>query len=618
MSTAWFTAHGIPEADYQSRFDTLPPGYRPRWVQAYGTGAGPRFCGVWVQDASWPCVARHRIEAADYQAHFKEYADAGWRLRCVSAYLDLDRLRYATIWDQEPSPPWESHHEISFAQYQDFFRSMLAKGLRLVHVNACGIGRDSLFTTIWEQRGGAWESHHDLDDDAFRAEFLRLNGLGFRLRQVCTYVVDGRPRHIGLWDGEADVPWQARHARPRDLYQWDFEDLRLGGYRPTCVTGAEMAFGERFSGVFDNVELPATSLQTIESEATTFMRRFSVPGLSLAFTQQGRLVYAQAFGTADVAGNEPLRTRHRMRIASVSKPITSVAVHRFVQQGAATLNDAVFGAGARLGTTYGTKPYGTNLLAIRLHHLLEHTSGAWDNAAAGATDDLDGMDDPMFRFPGQGHAQLITSVLDTYPVDPPGTRWAYSNFGYCLLGRILEVLGAGGYAAVVQREVLTPAGISDMLIAGNTWAQRQNWEVEYLGQGGEDPYALDVARMDAHGGWMATAVDLVRFAVHVDGIGGKPPLLTPAARTAMLTATALETGYAHGWAVNAEPNRWHRGSLPGTRSMLVTAANGMSWSVLCNSRAPGGTADENMGNELDAMMWRIVNGVPAWPSYDLF
>ena len=70
--------------------------------------------------------------------------------------------------------------------------------------------------------------------------------------------------------------------------------------------------------------------------------------------------------------------------------------------------------------------------------------------------------------------------------------------------------------------------------------------------------------------------------------------------------------------MNAAPNRWHVGALPGTLSILVTTADGMSWAALCNSRAKGGDDADAMATELDAMLWRIVNGVGAWPDSDLF
>lgn len=580
--------HGSTGTVYQAAFSTLvPQGYRLRWVQAYSDGTTPQFNSVWEQSVGPRWEAKHGVTAGEYQTHFDQNVQQGRRLRCVSAYLDRNSIRYATLWEQGQTNDWEARHGIPGAQYQQHFDGMVRRGFRLAHLNACGIGNDAVFATIWEQGGaGPWRSRHGLDATAYQREFDAAIRDGFRLRQVCAYAVGGAARYAAIWD-TGNTPWQGRHGRDGEAYQLDFDDLRLGGYRPACVTACHTAQGDRFAAVFENLEFTGAQLGVIDREATGFMSRHSVPGLSIAFTNQGRLVYAQALGSANAARTETLRTKHRMRIASVSKPITAVAVYRLWQQNTIGLDDRVFGPGALLGTTYGTKPYSTNLKTIRVHHLLEHTSGAWDNQSPGTPaapnpDDHDAMADPMFGFAGSNHTQLITQVLDTYPVDRPSSRYAYSNFGYCLIGRILEAKSGVGYERFVQQNVLQPAGITGMRIAGTTLASRQPWEVEYVGQGGENPYGPDVARMDAHGGWVATAIDLVRFAVHVNGIGGASALLTPAAVTSMLTASSSNARYARGWAVNAVPNRWHAGSLPGTRSLLVTASNGMSWSALCN------------------------------------
>ena len=81
-------------------------GFRVTWVQAYGSPAGPRFNAVWVQRAGAPWEAHHDIADIDYQAHFNALYNSGQRLRCVSAYLDGLQVKYATLWDREPSPPW--------------------------------------------------------------------------------------------------------------------------------------------------------------------------------------------------------------------------------------------------------------------------------------------------------------------------------------------------------------------------------------------------------------------------------------------------------------------------------------------------------------------------------
>jgi CubicO group peptidase (beta-lactamase class C family) len=619
MSEPWAAVHRIPAADYQARFNELYElGFRLNWVHAYGSAAGPRFNAVWVRRASGPWEARHDIADVNYQAYFNAMYNAGMRLRCVSAYLDGFQVKYAALWDRDPSPPWEAAHGIPASAYQAHFNQMHDRGLRLVHLNVCGGLAEPIFATVWEPANGDdWLARHDLDGDAWQAAFEQAARDGFRLRLVCAYEWGGRDLYAGIWEREGAIAWQGRHRIDGDTYQLEFEDLRLAGYQPVCVSGCGTWAGDRFAAVFDSYDLSRAALELIDREARGFMDAWSVPGFSIAFARDGRLVYAGAFGYADAARTEVLRTRHRMRVASVTKPITATTVYVLMQQGRLGLNDQVFGQGALLGTQYGTQPYGGNLLAVRLEHLLSHTSGAWDNAGAGKKDDYDGMDDPMFLPISLGHTALIGQVLDTYPVDPPGTRWAYSNFGYCLLGRVIErSIGFGlPYSAIVTALVLNPAGITSLEIAGNTLAERRPWEVEYVDQAGDSPYDINVARMDAHGGWIGTAVDLVRFAVHVDGIGGKPALLTPASVMSM-TTTTLKSDYARGWNVNSAPNRWHGGSLPGSVSLLVTTADGMSWAALGNSRAPD---DDAMGKALDDMMWRIVNGVGAgWPGYDLF
>ena len=79
----------------------------------------------------------------------------------------------------------------------------------------------------------------------------------------------------------------------------------------------------------------------------------------------------------------------------------------------------------------------------------------------------------------------------------------------------------------MQSNILTPCGISGMRIAGNTLRQRAPNEVVYVGQYDEDPYKINVARMDSCAGWLATPSALVRFLDHVAGSGNIPSMLKP-------------------------------------------------------------------------------------------
>jgi CubicO group peptidase (beta-lactamase class C family) len=335
------------------------------------------------------------------------------------------------------------------------------------------------------------------------------------------------------------------------------------------------------------------------ASARAFMATYAVPGFSVAVGNAGRTIYQDAFGLADCDRNEPLTPMHLFRIASVSKPITSTAIFSLIEQGRLRLDERIFGAGGVLGTDFGGPPYKPQVDEITIEHLLTHTGGGWNNT----------HDDPMFMNPGMNHAELIAWVLRNRPLDhPPGQAYAYSNFGYCVLGRVIEKLTRQNYADHVSNTVLKRCGIVDMAIAGNTLAQRRRGEVVYYGQGRDNPYGMNVTRMDSHGGWLARPADLAQFAMHLDGSAAPPKLLQPDAIRAMTTGSSANAGYAKGWAVNRANTWWHNGSLPGTSTIMVRTHNGFCWAAFINTSRP----DSAIDGDLDTLIWTMVAQVKSW------
>lgn len=128
---------------------------------------------------------------------------------------------------------------------------------------------------------------------------------------------------------------------------------------------------------------------------------------------------------------------------------------------------------------------------MTLQHLLEHTAGGWVN------DD----NDPMFQQTALSQDALITWTLDNRPLDNnPGTTYGCSNFGYCLLGRIIEHLTGMSYGDFVRRPVLDPSGAGRAFLPGATARDRAAAEAVYVGLDRAAPYETRVDRMDAHGG----------------------------------------------------------------------------------------------------------------------
>ena len=355
----------------------------------------------------------------------------------------------------------------------------------------------------------------------------------------------------------------------------------------TLAASATSSLGAAASGA-----VGAAEGATADALVADYMARFDTPAFSAA-SARGKASDARAWGWADRSLRVPATPRSRFRIASVSKPLTATALFTLVEAGRLRLDDRVFAADGLLPEFSDVGRQREWLHAITLHQLLTHTAGGWPNDRS----------DPMFERTGLDARQLIALTLASQPlVAPPGERFAYSNFGYCVLGRVIERASSLPYERYVQKHVLEPAGARAMQIAGSAPADD---EVRYYTQEREDPYRLPIARMDSHGGWIATPSDLVHCLVaifatrdHADA----PVLLSATSLAEMTRPTAVNPGYACGWRVNTAGNCWHMGSLPGTTSLVVHSASGFSWAATLNTRS----RDEEAALALDRLMWKLA------------
>jgi N-acyl-D-amino-acid deacylase len=371
------------------------------------------------------------------------------------------------------------------------------------------------------------------------------------------------------------------------------------------------------------------------------MKKHRVPGGAVALVKDGRLIYARGFGFANVESKATVAPDALFRIASVSKPITAVAILKLVEANRLDLTAHVLDLIPDLQPPAG-KTIDPRWQNITVLNLLQHTGG-WDR-------DRPGGFDPMFRpgiaaqavgAPAPASAETVIRYMMGEPLDfDPGTRYVYSNFGYAILGRIIERVSGMSYEQFVKTHVLEPAGITKMQIGRTRLGDRAANEVYYYHPGQPSVqaelvpsvFAVDgqvpsiyggfyLEAMDAHGGWLASVIDLARFGVAVDGRSTVPDILTSASILEMTARNhqAWPTGdvwYGLGWAVRPSPrdNWWHDGSLPGTSSILVRSYHGFTWAALFNARTP----DLAFSRELDAAMWQALAQVTTFPAHDLF
>jgi N-acyl-D-amino-acid deacylase len=357
-----------------------------------------------------------------------------------------------------------------------------------------------------------------------------------------------------------------------------------------------------------------------------FMKERGTPGGALAVVKDRRLVYAQGYGWADREQKIAATPQSLFRLASVSKPITAVAVLTLVEQQKVSLDQYVF----ELLALDAHVPKGARLderwRRITVRQLLQH-SGGWSQHSG----------EPMFiakdylvkQFPDlpAGSPWAVIRFQLTQPLEfDPGTRFAYSGFGYCLLGRVIEKVTGQPYETFVQQIVLAPAGIQRMRVGRSL--ERVRDEVQYYDQKDPDaPGGINFEAMDSGGGWIGSAVDLGRFAAALDNPKRSPLLKRPTFETMYARPPALtgqhdgdDAYYGCGWCVrrldaSGKANYWHYGDMPGTNTLLVRFAIGFSIAVLFNQRSENNTLAHT---DMDAALKRAATIVTDWPKKDLF
>ncbi|WP_433318434.1 serine hydrolase domain-containing protein [Micromonospora sp. CA-269861] len=374
----------------------------------------------------------------------------------------------------------------------------------------------------------------------------------------------------------------------------------------------------------------AASLSPFDSAMKTYMQARHISAGQLAVTYKGRLVLACGYSDQSAL----IQPTSLFRVASLSKSLTAAALLRLVQDGKLSLGDPV-GKYVDLTPPAG-QAVDPRLANVTLWRILQHTGG-WDRDATNF--------DPLFKdliiarslgVPlGLTHADVIRFMSGQPLLHDPGSYVAYSNYGYLLAGRVIEAVTGQPYETYVRQKLLAPMGITRM-VTGDSIA-RHTGEVGYASQYDgttvldnsgaivDAPYGTFNMRLhDANGGWIASAVDLVRWASAFDS--GSPILNSTSLGRAW--AVPNPTGvnangwyYGLGWQVRPVTtggtgrNTWHVGSLPGTYSIVARTYHGLSWAAVFNRR------DDPSGltyGDIDPALWAASRAVTSWPTHNLW
>ena len=223
----------------------------------------------------------------------------------------------------------------------------------------------------------------------------------------------------------------------------------------------------------------------------------------------GETVYSGAFGPADIERDVPNTLDTQFRIASATKPFTSLLVYQLEASGRLGFDDKLSDWLPEFPAEKGGN--------ITVFQLLTHRSGI---TGEGRIPELAQIERHRWT-----REELLQEIAGRDLVFRPGTRSEYSNYGYFLLGLIIERAGGASYADQLQERICGPAGMTHTRGDDNDAIiphRALGYDFDYLAGPQHAPY-LDMSFVFAYGHLLSTVSDLHRFALALDDPTVLPP-----------------------------------------------------------------------------------------------
>jgi CubicO group peptidase (beta-lactamase class C family) len=249
------------------------------------------------------------------------------------------------------------------------------------------------------------------------------------------------------------------------------------------------------------------------------MDRAGIAGLSIALVDDQKVVWAEGFGYADREQKLPADADTVYRVGSITKLFTATAAMQLAEAGKLSIDAPV--SAVLPGFSMRSRFSGAGPVTPRL--LMTHHSGLPSDILHGFT-----------QLHPASLAQTAEQLKDTYLAYPPGKLWSYSNVGFSLLGRIVEVAGGEPYAEHLENALFRPLGMQRTSISSDLSTLPGSAKGYRNGHEADDFILRDIPA----GGMNSTVRDLSRFLsmVFADGRAGDRQIIRPETLREMMRA----------------------------------------------------------------------------------
>jgi CubicO group peptidase (beta-lactamase class C family) len=581
--------HGVTGAVHQQKFNELSStGYRMISLSVYGDRADPRYAAVWVQRGGPAWAALHGLDAAGYQARFDQLTRDGFVPVLVSATGPRGNPVFAAVFEKITAPTWIARHglvdgpadrEGTLSNVNAWARDHRCAPKTIAVYGGAG---DRTYAGVWLPNPGdvKWQAHDMGNGNQYQGWFNAYAAAGLR-----PTIVDASDamQYLGVFTDDSVGPWVARHGLDSQQYQQEFDKQIAAGRYPISVQGGGSGTGVRYAAVFAARDLPVprtwnqataagAEFAGVHAVMNTFMKAKSVRAGQLAVRRNGTLRLAAGYTWAE-PGYTQTQADSLMRVASVSKAFACAAIHRLVEDDQLDLDDEVFPLLGITDVALSGQSKDNRVDDVTVRHCVEHTGG-WVRRVSAV--------DPVFRtrdfaralkLPGRASKRDMARYMYGEPLQyTPGDDKTYdggdrySNFGYVLLGLVVEQVSKMSFRDYLAQEVLD----DDQVFVGATErAGRRGNEVSYdhaeAGTSALDPWS-DALVPVAYGNFLVEAMD-----------SGGGLITTAPAVTAFTSDHAV-------WGMGGRaPGSARVGSMPGCYSRAESRTDGIDWCYILNT-----------------------------------
>lgn len=691
-------------------------GYHPVHVNAYqpvdssGT-ASVKFGAAWVRDDDSAFPYGYGVVVTVAQLQAEEQAQQASRPISLSGYkTSANESRFAVAYLRDDSAyPWRLILDRDFDQYQAEFEALAAQGFRPISVSGYSFhGENPRYSGIFVQdglTGNDWGTVHRIAEADFQAWHDQYSNQDFQPISLSAYTIGEETFFTAVM---VRVPNSGPYVAGHGMTENEFLDANAAWTDPAnefnttlrpVVVAAYRSFynggAKRYAAVWRGSApraLTATgvtqpSLAALDNAMEDFMQLMDINAASLCVSKNGSIVHHRGYNWAprEFKQTQPCS---RFRIASSSKAVTATAVMKLLEGNyfvgmkggglaALTLDTPVF---QMVGMPDLPAAYGRDAQAITIRHLLQHQAG-WGWGFEPLYEDLQvaaalNKDVPVTRqdvidymmTPGLWPTPGDSSTVGFPGLFPPGSAPKYSNFGFSILAKLIEVVSHQPYEIYVSNHILLPVGANRMHLgytarllawqgpdevtytAGNSYNQGgidlRRW---YVSDSNYDPLNIfnpttqsrvgfgepgsafptsaygryNMHSIDAAGGWVATSDDLVRLLTSFDSFNPNQPntgtLLLDWDSVWEMWSNPLnifdfdEIGdkYVLGWQQTTRNTpagnvivHSHGGNVDGVLSTIVRRSDGVSFAAMFSREAGGGAF---------SALNTAVESITSWP-----